>query len=360
MPTSIKINGRPVGGGAPAYLVAEMSANHGGDYSRAVKIVEEAKAAGADAIKLQTYTADTLTIQSDKEFFRIGAGSLWEGRRLYDLYQEAHTPWEWHPKLKEVADRLGLDFFSSPFDATAVDFLEKLEVPCFKIASFEIVDIPLIQRVARTGKPMILSTGLATPDEISEALRAARDHVAREVALLKCTSAYPAKPEEMNLRAIPAMAQLFDVPIGLSDHTMGIAVSVAAVAMGACLIEKHFTLSRAIPGPDSSFSLEPQEFKSLVEAVRTTEKSLGRAEFVLGAGEMANRGLRRSLFVVRDMAAGDPFTEETVRSIRPGDGLPPRHLPEVLGQRAVRAIRRGTPLNWELVGLVPPAARPPK
>ncbi len=349
MAKSISINGRTIGSGAPTYLVAEMSANHGGDFSRAVKILEEAKAAGADAVKLQTYTADTLTLKSDQDCFRIGQGSPWEGRRLYDLYREATTPWSWHPKLKEVAHRLGLDLFSSPFDFTAVDFLEGMGVPCYKIASFEIVDIPLIRRVAQTGKPLILSTGLATREEIGEAVQEARAHGAGDIALLKCTSAYPSPPEEMNLRSVPALAQDFDVPVGLSDHTLGFAVSVAAVALGACLIEKHFTLSRRHSSSDSSFSLEPAEFKALTEAVRTTEKALGRVDYVLGEKERASRVFRRSLFVVQDMAAGEAFTESNVRSIRPGNGLPPKYGSNVMGRRAMCSIKRGTPLTWDLV-----------
>jgi pseudaminic acid synthase len=343
------IGDRKVGPGCPVYIVAEMSANHGGDYSRAVKILEEAKATGADAVKLQTYTAETMTIKSGHALFRLGEESPWKGRQLYDLYREAFTPWEWQPKLKKVADRIGLDLFSSPFDSTAVDFLEEMGVPCYKIASFEIVDIPLVRRVARTGKPMILSTGLATQEEIEEAVREARNHGAFDIVLLKCTSAYPAPPEEMNLRAIPKMAKVFDVPIGLSDHTMGYAASVAGVAMGACIIEKHFTLSRSIPGPDSFFSLEPREFKEMVQAIRTTEKALGNASFKIGPHELKSRSLRRSLFCVENVKKGETLTLENVRSIRPGQGLPPKYLSKVLGRRASRDIERGTPLAWLLV-----------
>ncbi|MBK8574337.1 MAG: pseudaminic acid synthase [Elusimicrobia bacterium] len=349
VPRSIRINDRLIGQETPAYIVAEMSANHEGDFSKAVKILEEAKAAGADAVKLQTYTADTLTIKSDQDCFLIGQGSPWEGKRLYDLYQEAYTPWEWHPKLKEVADHLGLDIFSSPFDATAVEFLEKMEVPCYKIASFEIIDIPLIRRVAQTGKPLILSTGLATQEEIAEAVKEARTHGAKEIMLLKCTSAYPAPLEEMNLRAIPVLANTYDVPAGLSDHTLGLVVPVAAVALGACLIEKHFTLSRANASPDRSFSMEPEEFKAMVEAVRATEKALGQPDFVMGEKEKISRGFRRSLFVVQDINAGEVFTEKNVRSIRPGNGLLPRYFENVLGRRSTRPIRRGSPLTWDLV-----------
>jgi N-acetylneuraminate synthase len=290
-----------------------------------------------------------MTIASDREEFRIGGGTIWDGRALHDLYAEAYTPWEWQPRLKQVADVLGMDCFSTAFDSTAVDFLEEMGVPAHKVASFELVDIPLIQRMARTGKPLIISTGMGTVEEIEEALRAARDAGATRIALLKCTSAYPAAAEEMNLRTIPEMAHRFGVPVGLSDHTMGIAVPVAAVALGACIVEKHLTLSRSIPGPDSPFSLEPQEFKAMVDAVRTAEKALGEVHFGLSKKEEASRVFRRSLFVVEDVQPGETFNTENVRSIRPGHGLHPRHLTEVLGKRAAQGIKRGTPLSWEFV-----------
>jgi pseudaminic acid synthase len=347
---TITIDGRPVGPGHPVYVVAELSANHGGDFQRALRLVEAAKEAGADAVKLQTYTADTLTLDSDAEPFRVRGGTLWDGRTLHDLYREAHTPWEWQPKLKARADELGLDLFSSPFDATAVEFLERMGVPAHKIASFEIVDLDLIRRTARTGKPLIMSTGMASREEIGEAVRTARDGGAAGVALLKCTSAYPAPPEEMNLRAIPALAEAFDVPVGLSDHTLGTAVAAAAVALGACLVEKHVTLSRSMGGPDSAFSLEPEELRDLVRAVRAAEAALGSAEHGVGEAEARSRAFRRSLFVVRDVKRGEPFTAENVRSIRPADGLAPKHLPSVLGRRAQRDVDRGTPLSWELIG----------
>ena len=345
----IEINGRRIGPGEPAYIIAELSANHNQDFEQAAKLVEAAKAAGADAVKLQTYTADTLTIASDKEYFRVGGGTLWDGRTLHDLYAEAYTPWEWQPKLKAVADRLGLDLFSTPFDPTAVDFLEEMGVPAHKVASFEIVDLPLVERIARTGKPVVMSTGMATLGEIDEAVRAARRAGASQLALLKCTSAYPAPPESMNLRSIPHLSEAFGVPAGLSDHTLGVAVPVAAVALGACLIEKHFTLSRATPGPDSAFSLEPDEFRAMVEAVRTAEKALGGVRYGVGPEEEKSRVFRRSLFAVKDVKAGEVFTEENVRSIRPGHGLAPKHLPEVLGRRAAEDIGRGTPLGWRHV-----------
>jgi len=343
----MNINGRGIGPGHPCYLIAEVSANHNGSYDDAVAIIQAAKEAGADAVKLQTYTADTLTIDSDAACFRVGGGTLWDGRTLYDLYGEAYTPWDWQPRLKAVADGLGLDFFSTPFDSSAVDFLEGMGVPAYKIASFELVDIPLIRRVARSGKPMIMSTGMATLSEIEEAVEAARGAGATQIALLKCNSAYPAPPEGMNLRTIPALADHFDVPVGLSDHTLDLAVPVTAVALGACIIEKHLTLSRTAPGPDSAFSLEPHEFRAMAEAVRTAEKALGQVQYGVGEQEGKSRVFRRSLFVVQDVRAGEAFTAENVRSIRPGDGLPPKHLPDVLGRRAVRDIGRGTPLDWD-------------
>jgi pseudaminic acid synthase len=346
----IEINGRRVGNQYPVYIVAELSANHNQNFEQAVALIHAAKEAGADAVKLQTYTPDTLTIPSDKEYFRIGGGTLWDGRTLYDLYGEAYMPWEWQPKLKEIADDIGIDLFSTAFDLTAVDFLEEMGVPVHKVASFEIVDIPLIEKMARTGKPLIISTGMATLGEIEEAVQAARRAGATQIALLKCTSAYPAPPEEMNLRTIPHLSEAFGVPVGLSDHTLGIAVPVAAVALGACIVEKHFTLSRDIPGPDSAFSLEPQEFKAMVEAIRTAEKALGEVHYGVSEREAQSRIFRRSLFVVRDMRAGEVFTDENVRSIRPGYGLPPKYLPEILGRRTVRDVEKGTPLNWRLIG----------
>jgi N-acetylneuraminate synthase len=343
------IDKRPVGLGKPMYIVAELSANHNQEFEQAVNMIHAAAEAGADAIKLQTYTPDTMTIDCDNELFRVGEGTIWEGRRLYDLYREAYTPWDWQPRLKQVTDDLGLDLFSTPFDATAVDFLEAMGVPAHKVASFEIVDLPLIERIARTGKPMILSTGMATLAEIDEAVQAARGAGACEIALLKCNSAYPAPPEEMNLRTIPHLAQAFDVVVGLSDHTLGIAAAVAAVALGASIIEKHLTLSRATPGPDSAFSLEPHEFRAMVEAVREAEKALGDVCYGATEHEAPSRVFRRSLFVVKDIEAGEPFTEENVRSIRPGYGLSPKFLKEVIGRRAAEDIKRGTPISWDAI-----------
>lgn len=348
-PSYITINGRRIGPGYPTYIVAEVSANHNQSFDEAVQIIEAAAAAGADAVKLQTYTPDTITLRSDNEHFRI-QGTLWDGRTLYDLYSEAYMPWEWQPRLKEIATRLGLDLFSTPFDHTAVDFLEEMEVPAYKVASFENVDLPLLRRVAATGKPIVMSTGMATLAEIDEAVTTIRAAGGREICLLKCTSAYPAPPEEMNLRTIPHLAEAFGVPVGLSDHTLDVAVPVAAVALGACLIEKHFTLSRAVPGPDAAFSLEPAEFKAMVQAVRTAEQALGRVHYGVGPREAKSRAFRRSLFAVQDIRAGEPFTHENVRSIRPGSGLHTRHLDDVLGRVATRDIPKGTPLSWDLVG----------
>lgn len=345
----IEIRGRYIGSASPVYIVAELSANHQQDFEQAVRLVHVAKEAGADAIKLQTYTPDTITIDCDNEYFQIRSGSIWDGRTLYDLYGEAYTPWGWQPELKEIAESLGLHLFSSPFDATSVDFLERMGVPAYKIASFELVDLPLIRRVAQNGKPIIISIGMATLAEIDEAIRAAREEGAEQIALLKTNSAYPAPPEEMNLRTIPHLAEAFGVPAGLSDHTLGIAVPVAAVALGARIIEKHLTLSRNVPGPDSAFSLEPQEFKDMVEAVRTTEQAAGGVHYDVSERERASRILRRSLFVVEDVKAGQPLTSDNVRSIRPGHGLHTRYLSDVLGRRASKDVPKGTPLSWDLI-----------
>lgn len=337
------------GYGKPAYVIAELSANHNQNFDTASQIIRAAKQCGADAVKLQTYTPDTITLNSDKPFFRIAAGTIWDGRTLYDLYGEAYTPWEWHPRLKAVADEVAIDLLSSPFDFSAVDLLESMQVPAYKIASPEIVDLPLIDRVARTGKPLIISTGMATEAEVEEALKTARDAGSREIVLLKCTSEYPAPPESMNLRTIPWLRERFGVPVGLSDHTLGIAVPIAAVALGACVIEKHFTLSRSVSGPDSGFSLEPAEFKAMVDAVRIAEKALGKSELRATPAEEKSRIFRRSLFVVKDMSAGERFTADNVRSIRPGHGLHTRHYGEVLKSVASRDIERGTPLSWDLI-----------
>ena len=346
----IEINGRRIGPGSPTYIVAEMSANHGQRFDDAVRIIEAAKAAGADAVKLQTYTPDTITLDSREKAFQVPDDTLWSGKTLYELYQEAYTPWEWQPRLKEIATGLGLDCFSSPFDFTAVDFLEKMDVPAYKVASFEMLDIPLVEHMARTGKPMIMSTGMATLPEIAEAVEAARAAGCRELALLKCTSAYPAPPEEMNLAAIPFLAETFGTVVGLSDHTLGNESALAAVALGASVIEKHFTLSRADQGPDSAFSLEPAELTDLVRSVRIVEKALGERRFAPTTKEAGNRHFRRSLWVTRAVKAGERFSAENVRSVRPGIGLAPRHYQEVLGRKATRDIAVNTPLAWPMVG----------
>jgi N-acetylneuraminate synthase len=345
----ISIGKRRIGLNEPVYIVAEISANHNQDFEQAARLLQAAKDAGADAVKFQTYTPDTMTIRSDRKHFRID-GSLWDGWTLYDLYAKAYTPWEWQPKLKEMAEKIGLDFLSTPFDPMSVDFLDRMGVTAYKVASFEIVDLPLIEVLANTGKPLIISTGMATLGEIEDAVQAAQKGGTREIALLKCTSAYPAPPEEANLRTIPHLAEAFGLPVGLSDHTLGIAVPVAGVALGACIVEKHFTLSRSNPGPDSAFSLEPPEFKAMVEAIRTTEKALGKVYYGVSEKEESSKVFRRSLFVVRDMRAGEVFTKENVRSIRPGYGLPPKFLKDVLGRRVARDVTCGTPLSWELIG----------
>jgi len=348
MTSCVEINGRRMGPGYPTYIIAEMSANHNQDFDQAIKIIEAAKEAGAEAIKLQTYTPSTLTIDCNNEYFQI-KGTLWHGRTLYDLYGEAYMPWDWQPRLKGIANEIGLDLFSTAYDDMAVDFLEAMDVPAYKVASFENVDLPLLRRIAHTGKPIIMSTGMATLAEIDEAVGTIREAGGDQLALLKCTSAYPAPPEEMNLRTIPHLAEAFSVPVGLSDHTLDIAVPVAAVALGACIIEKHFTLSRATPGPDSAFSLEPHEFKAMVEAVRAAEKALGTVHYGVSECEAGSRVFRRSLFVVQDIKAGEIFTTENVRSIRPGYGLHTRYLDEIIGRRASQDIKRGTPLSWSYI-----------
>ena len=346
---TVTIDGRPIGTGQPTFIVAEISANHGQRMDDAVRLIEAAKGAGADAVKVQTYTADTLTIDCDNEYFRI-KGTLWADRTLHGLYREAFMPWEWHAPLQQRARELGITFFSTPFDFSAVDLLESLDVPAYKIASFELVDLPLLRRVAQTGKPVIASTGMATLGEIDEAVQTLRTAGAMQIALLKCCSAYPAPAVAMNLQTIPHLSTAFGVPAGLSDHTLGIAVPVAAVALGARIIEKHFTLSRAVPTPDSAFSLEPTEFAAMVDVVRTAERAVGGVSYTATHEEAAMRVFRRSLFVVRDTQAGERFTNENVRAIRPGYGLHTRHLDQVLGCRASRDIARGTPLSWDLIG----------
>ncbi len=345
----LTIDGRPIGADHPPYVIAELSGNHNGDLRRALALVDAAKAAGADAVKLQTYTADTITIDHHGPGFDI-EGGLWHGRTLYELYQEASTPWEWHQALFERAGQQGITVFSSPFDPTAVALLRSLGAPAYKIASFELVDLPLIDVCAKSGKPLIMSTGMASEGEIAEALAAARQAGNDELVLLHCVSGYPTPISDSNIRRIPRLAERFGVPVGLSDHSPGITVPIAAVALGAAVIEKHFTLSRADGGPDAAFSLEPDELKALVQGVRAAWESLGDAEEKIKPSEAASLSYRRSLYAVADIAAGDPFTPANVRSIRPGFGLPPKEINHVLGHRAARAISRGSPLEWSMVG----------
>lgn len=340
------IQNRLIGPGHPTYIIAELSANHNQDFELAMQHVAAAAEIGADAIKLQTYTADTITLDVKAPPFLI-EGTIWEGQNLYELYQQAYTPWEWQPKLKAYAEELGLHCFSSPFDPTAVDFLEKIEVPAYKIASFEIQDTPLIEQCARTGKPIIISTGIAEPGDIHRAVQTCRSRNNHQIALLKCTSAYPAPVEEANLRTIPNLAETYSVISGLSDHTPGTTVPVAAVALGASIIEKHFILDRSLGGPDSSFSLNKQEFAQLVKDVRTAEKALGQVTYQLSEKSRANRQFGRSLFATVDIAKGEVLTEANVRSVRPGNGLPPYELPNVLGKVARKNLAKGTPLQWE-------------
>jgi pseudaminic acid synthase len=347
MNTNIVIANRKIGPGHPPYVIAELSGNHNGDIRRALQLIEVAKDAGADAVKLQTYTADTITIDHDGSDFMIKGGP-WDGRRLHELYREAATPWDWHPALFKHARELDITCFSSPFDQTAVDFLEEIGVPAYKIASFEIVDTPLIRYVAKTGKPLVISTGMASDSEINDAIAAVTGSRAG-VALLHCISAYPAPAEEANLARIPALAKRYDCPIGLSDHTLGTDVAVAAVAMGATIIEKHVTLNRSDGGPDAAFSLEPDELKMLIKGVRRAYAAIGHADFEIVASEKPYMMFRRSLYAVQDIAAGEELTAKNVRSIRPGHGLPPKYLPEILGKRARKKIARGTPMSLNLV-----------
>jgi N-acetylneuraminate synthase len=338
-----------IGEGLRPFVIAELSANHGHDLDKALQIVRAAAEAGADAVKLQTYTADTLTIDCDKKDFRVGEGTLWAGRTLYDLYSEAYTPWEWHEPVKDLAESFGMEFFSTPFDPTAVDFLESLGVKAYKVASFELVDVNLLRLIAGTGKPVIMSTGMANLDEIREAVAAIHATGNSRLALLKCTSGYPSRPEEMNLRAIPVLCKEFGLPVGLSDHTLTASVPAAAVALGACIIEKHITLSRADGGPDAAFSLEPMEFRQMVDAVQTASQALGKAVLESGEQEAKSRAFRRSLYAVENICAGESFTAKNLRSIRPAFGLHPRHLESLTGRKAAVDIERGTALAWDHV-----------
>lgn len=343
------INDREVAAGKRPYLIAEMSGNHNHDLGRALAIVDAAAASGADAIKLQTYTAETMTLKVPGDDFVItDPGSLWNNRHLYDLYDEAHTPWDWHAPIMARAVELGIHCFSSPFDATAVDFLETLNVPAYKIASFEIVDLPLIRRVAATGKPMIMSTGMANVSEIGEAVAAARDAGAKDIVLLKCTSTYPATPENSHLNTIPNLLETFGCAVGLSDHTMGCGVAVASVAMGACLVEKHFTLARADGGVDSAFSMEPQEFAMMREECDRAWQAMGGITYGVSA-EAGSKQFRRSLYIAKDVAAGEELTPENLRAIRPGYGLPPKFYDHFIGKKVHRPLAAGTRVTWDIL-----------
>lgn len=340
---SFLINGKPVGAGCPTYIIAEMSANHGKDYGRAVEMIHAAKESGADAIKLQTYTADTLTIDCKSDFFYINKGP-WRGQYLYDLYKNASMPWEWHKKLKEEADRVGITLFSTPFDYSSIELLEDLDVPAYKIASPEFIELPLLRKVAQTQKPVIMSTGYATLSDIYDAVKVMSDEGARDICLLKCTSTYPASPDLINLKTIPHMRDCFSCQIGLSDHSLGIGVSVASVAFGACVIEKHFILDKKIETADSFFSLTPEEFKILVDAVRVAEKAIGEVSYPL------ERDSHRSLVAFRKIAKGDVVSSANVRSIRPGGGMEPKNMELIQGRVAVTDIEIGMPISWEIIG----------
>ena len=340
------INHRPIGSGHPPYIIAEMSANHNGSLQTAFRIIDEAKKAGADAVKIQSYTADTITLPCESEDFMI-RGGLWDGQSLYRLYQKAHMPWEWHQPLFDYARAAGITLFSSPFDESAVELLESLDAPAYKIASFEAVDLPLIRRVARTGKPLIISTGMADAEEIAEAVDAARSAGCRELALLHCVSGYPAPAADYNLRTLPDMAQRFRLPAGLSDHTLDNTTAVAAVGLGACIIEKHFTLDRNGGGPDDSFSLEPDGLAALCRDSRTAWQALGAVDYGLKSSEQGNIKFRRSLYFVRDMQAGETIDAGAIRSVRPGYGLAPKHFDALLGKTLKRAVSACTPVSWD-------------
>lgn len=344
----IKLKDRLIGEGQPVYIIAEMSANHGGDFNRAKEIIHAAKEAGADCIKIQTYTADTITINSNKEYFQIKKGT-WTGENLYKLYQKAYTPWEWQAELKNEAEKVGIDFFSTPFDKTAVDFLENIGVEFYKIASFEVIDIPLIRYVASKGKPIIMSTGMATLEEIKEAVEAIKDKGNENLCLLKCSSAYPAVPDNMNLKTIKHLEETFGIPIGLSDHSMGSVGALTSVALGAKIIEKHFCLSRSIKTADSSFSMELAEFKDMVKNIRLVEKAIGDIDYNISPGEEVSKKHRKSIFVVENVKKGEKFTENNIRVIRPGQGLLPKYYDDILGKYAKRNIDKATPLTWDMV-----------
>lgn len=344
----VKIGERSVGTGYETFIIAELSANHNQNFDLAVKTIEAIKESGADAVKIQTYKPETLTLDCNNDMFQRKTG-LWKGYSLFDVYKKAYTPWEWHADLKKIADELGLIFFSSPFDKEAVDLLENLDVPAYKVASLEITDIPLIEYIASKGKPIIFSTGIARLRDIEEAIDACRRMSNRQIALLKCTTAYPTPFEEINLRTIPNMKEVFDTVVGISDHTLGFEIAVAAVTLGASIVEKHFVLDRKLQTPDSSFSMEPKEFKKMVSSIRNVEKALGSITYELSKSSMDSRQLARSLFISKDVKSGEFLTMENVKSIRPGNGLHPRYLKKILGWRVVKDIKAGTPLTWDVL-----------
>lgn len=349
MNKEIRIGNRVINETSPTFIIAEMSANHNMDFDRAVEIMKAARDAGADAVKIQTYTPDTITLDCDDPCFQITQGTIWDGTTLHKLYEGAYTPWEWQPKLKEIAEGMGLVFFSSPFDLSSVDFLEEMDIPVYKVASFEINDIPFIRKIARTGKPIIMSTGIAYLADIDLALKTCREEGNENVILLKCSSAYPAPYEDINLKTIPSMKEVFDCLVGLSDHTMGCAVAGAGVALGARVVEKHLTLRRADGGADSAFSMEPEEFKEMVDNIRIIEKALGCVSYDLTPKQKASRDHSRSLFVAQDMKAGDVFTPENLKSVRPSCGLHTQYYEQLLGKRIRKDAKLGTPMSWELV-----------
>lgn len=346
---NIQVGTHKISAQSPTYIIAEMSGNHNMDFERAVKIIHAAKESGADAIKIQTYTADTMTLDCDDPCFQITQGTLWDGTTLYKLYEKAYTPWEWQPKLQKIANDIGLDFFSTPFDFTSVDFLEKMNIPAYKIASFEITDIPLIKKIARLGKPMIISTGIGTLVDIELAVKACKDEGNNNIILLKCCSAYPTPYEDINLRTMVNLGETFDCIVGLSDHSMGDAVAVASVAMGAKVVEKHLTLSRADGGVDSGFSMEPQEFKQMVDNIRIVEKAMGKVTYELSEKQKREREHGRSLFIAKDIKAGEILNETNVKSVRPAYGLHTMYYEQVLGKRIKKDVKLGTPLSWDLI-----------
>jgi pseudaminic acid synthase len=346
--SDFKINDRVIGDDKPAYIIAEMSANHAGNKERALEIIRAAKDAGADCVKIQTYTPATITLDSDKKWFKIDKG-IWEGENLYSLYQKAYTPWEWQEDLKKEAEKIGIDFFSTPYEKTAVDFLENLEVEFYKVASFSITNLPFLKYLAKKAKPIIMSTGMATLAEIDEAVRTIREAGNDQLALLNCSSAYPSIPDDMNLKKINHMKETFNVPVGLSDHTLGSVAAVTSIAMGSNIIEKHFCMSREIENPDSSFSMEPEEFKKMVDDIRAAEKAIGKIDYSISEKVKESRKFRRSIFVVEDIKVDEKLTEENIKIIRPGFGLKPKHWDNVIGKKALKSIEKGTPLSFDLI-----------